>query len=65
MALGPYSWNIAGLVWWRARISGKIPYKCTFQQFADITVDCAMEIGRDVATAVRQAWVDVGVERDI
>ena len=65
MAFGGYSWEVAGLIWWKARTGGQIPQNCTFQQFADITVDCAMEIGRDAATAVRQAWVDVGVERDV
>lgn len=47
------------------RTSGRVPWNCTFQQFADITVDCAKELDRDAARAVRQAWVDVGVERDI
>ncbi len=44
--------------------SGQIPAKCTFVQFADVTVDKAEELfGDSGATIVRKAWDDVGVTR--
>lgn len=44
--------------------SGQIPPKCTFVQFADVTVDKAAELfGDDAAAIVRKAWSDVGVVR--
>ena len=66
IAFGGYSYETAGQIWWKARTSGQIPPHCTFQQFADITVDAAKDVGGDdAARKVRQAWIDVGVQRDI
>ncbi|KAG5992705.1 hypothetical protein E4U43_003703 [Claviceps pusilla] len=65
-AFGGYSWEKAGQIWWKAMTSGNIPPKCTFKQFADVTVDCAEEeFGEDAAKTVRKAWTDVGVRRDV
>ncbi|KAI1322728.1 metalloprotease [Xylariaceae sp. FL0255] len=42
--------------------SGRIPKRCTFLQFADITVDTASELyGLREETTVRDAWNAVGV----
>lgn len=42
--------------------SGKVPPRCTFRQFADVTVECDQdEFGDEAAKAVREAWTDVGV----
>jgi Zn-dependent metalloprotease len=44
--------------------SGQVPSKCTFVQFADVTVDKAEELfGDDAAAIVRRAWSEVGVVR--
>lgn len=60
--LGGYSWEKAGRIWWRAIQSQRIPSTCTFQQFAEITVDCAKDMGNDDAAAIiRAAWDEVGV----
>ncbi|ETS03191.1 metalloprotease [Trichoderma reesei RUT C-30] len=66
VAFGGYSWEIAGKIWWRAMNCGKVPPRCTFQQFADITVECAEELfDVEAAKLVRQAWNTVGVIRGI
>lgn len=45
---------------------GKVPARCTFQQFADVTVECAQELfDEEAAKTVRKAWNDVGVIRSI
>lgn len=65
-ALGGYSWEKAGQIWWKAMRSGKVPEACTFLQFADVTVETAKkEFGDDVAKTVRKAWDQVGVSRSI
>ena len=66
VAFGGYSWEKAGQVWWKAMNSGRVPPRCTFKQFADVTVDCAEDdFGQDAAKIVRQAWTDVGVTRSV
>lgn len=65
-AFGGYSWEKAGQIWWKAMNSGNIPARCSFKQFADVTVDCAEEeFGEDAAKIVRKAWTDVGVSRKV
>ncbi|KAL7816106.1 Metalloprotease [Trichoderma aethiopicum] len=66
VAFGGYSWEMAGKIWWRAMNCGRVPVRCTFQQFADVTVECAEELF-DVKAAmiVREAWNKVGVARGI
>ncbi|KAL6874432.1 Metalloprotease [Trichoderma longibrachiatum] len=66
VAFGGYSWEMAGKIWWRAMNCGRVPVRCTFQQFADVTVECAEELF-DVKAAmiVREAWNKVGVTRGI
>ncbi|RFU80319.1 matellopeptidase [Trichoderma arundinaceum] len=65
-ALGGYSWEKAGQIWWKTMRSGKVPERCTFLQFADVTVDVAKkEFGNDIAKTVRKAWDEVGVTRSI
>ncbi|KAI1503494.1 hypothetical protein F5X99DRAFT_106079 [Biscogniauxia marginata] len=64
VAFGGYSWEKAGKIWWETMQSGQIPSKCTFVQFADVTVDKAEELfGEEAAAVVKKAWSDVGVER--
>lgn len=65
-ACGGYSWEKAGQIWWKALQSGKIPPKCTFLQFADVTVESAKEAyDEETAKKVRKAWTDVGVIRGV
>lgn len=65
VALGGYSWETAGPIWWKALNSGRIPPRCNFLQFADVTVDMAQEIDEKTAKIVRKAWDDVGVSRGV
>jgi Zn-dependent metalloprotease len=63
-ALGGYSWERAGKVWYRTMTSGRIPVDCDFETFARVTVDVAGEgefEGMEVREAVRAAWEQVGV----
>lgn len=42
--------------------SGKIHPRCTFKDFADVTIDSARDLfGHKTAETVRKAWADVGV----
>ncbi|KAI1100079.1 Metalloprotease [Jackrogersella minutella] len=64
VAFGGYSWEKAGKIWWETMNSGQIPPRCTFIQFADVTVTKAEELFGDHAAAIIQkAWTDVGVVR--
>ncbi|KAI2618545.1 Metalloprotease [Hypomontagnella submonticulosa] len=64
VAFGGYSWEKAGKIWWETMRSGQVPPRCTFIQFADVTVEKAEELfGDDAAAIVRKAWNDVGVVR--
>ncbi|KAH8896665.1 zincin [Thozetella sp. PMI_491] len=64
VAFGGYSWEKAGQIWWKTMNSGRVPPRCTFLQFADVTVETAEELfGDDAAKTVRDAWNQVGVVR--
>ncbi|KAL2193059.1 metalloprotease [Corynascus similis CBS 632.67] len=63
-AFGGYSWEKAGQIWWKAMSSGRVPSRCTFIQFADVTTEVAEELfGEDAAKIVRDSWNEVGVKR--
>ncbi|PHH88040.1 hypothetical protein CDD83_8065 [Cordyceps sp. RAO-2017] len=65
-AFGGYSWDKAGQIWWKTVTCGRVPFRCNFLQFADVTVDCAEEeFGEEAAQTVRKAWNDVGVTRKV
>ncbi|KAK3332942.1 metalloprotease [Cercophora scortea] len=64
VAFGGYSWEKAGQVWWKTMNSGRVPPRCTFIQFADVTTEVAEELfGDEGAKIVRAAWTEVGVVR--
>ncbi|OAL43172.1 extracellular metalloprotease precursor [Pyrenochaeta sp. DS3sAY3a] len=62
-SLGGNSWEKAGKVWYKTMISGKIPLRCDFKTFANVTVETAGKEFPDasVGDAIRDAWVKVGV----
>lgn len=62
-SLGGNSWEKAGKVWYKTMISGKIPPRCDFKTFANVTVEIAGKEFTDalVGDAIRDAWVKVGV----
>ncbi|KAF6824555.1 hypothetical protein CMUS01_10187 [Colletotrichum musicola] len=63
-AFGGYSYEKAGPIWWETMGSGQIPPRCTFIQFADVTVEVAEQLfGQEAANIVRTAWDEVGVTR--
>ncbi|KZL63190.1 peptidase m4 thermolysin, partial [Colletotrichum incanum] len=63
-AFGGFSYEKAGPIWWKAITSGRIPPRCTFVQFADVTTETAEEMyGDEAGKVVRDAWNKVGVKR--
>lgn len=63
---GGYSWEKAGQIWWKTMTSGRVPPRCNFLQFADVTTDVAEEeFGEEAAKIVREAWSEVGVVRKV
>ena len=62
-ALGGYCWEKAGRIWWLTLKSHRISSTCSFNQFADATVDVAKELfNEDVAKIVKNAWDAVGIK---
>jgi Zn-dependent metalloprotease len=65
-ALGGNSWESAGVIWYRA-LTGGLSATATFTEFADATIDAAVQqYGEqaEVTAAVRHAWNTVGVTND-
>lgn len=62
-ALGGNAWERAGQVWYQA-LTGGLSSTATFREFADATVAAAAAIDDATATAVRNAWLNVGVFED-
>jgi Zn-dependent metalloprotease len=61
-ALGGYSWEKAGKIWWMTLRTHRIPSTCSFVLFANATVDMARDLfDEEVAKVVRNAWDVVGV----
>ncbi|KAF2453499.1 hypothetical protein BDY21DRAFT_367027 [Lineolata rhizophorae] len=63
-AVGGYSWEKVGKVWYETLTSPKIPKTCDFKTWAGVTVEKAGELFADepaVKTAIQKAWVTVGV----
>ncbi|KAJ2891845.1 putative peptidase thermolysin protein [Zalerion maritima] len=61
---GGYSWEKAGLIWWKTMNSGRIPPRCTFKQFAQVTIEIAEEEFKEEGKKVlTNAWEEVGVEQ--
>jgi len=62
VAMGGFSYDQAGQVWWKTMNAGRIPAKCTFSQFANVTIETAQEMyGDDAAQKCGDAWNQVGV----
>ncbi|MBY6059882.1 M4 family metallopeptidase [Microbacterium esteraromaticum] len=61
--LGGHAWEGAGLAWYRA-LTGGLSSDAGFSEFAQKTLTAAGEIGVTVESAVRDAWVAVGVIED-
>ncbi|MDT0156008.1 M4 family metallopeptidase [Microbacterium sp. ARD32] len=62
-AIGGNAWETAGPVWYRALIGG-LPATAGFTEFAERTIAAAHGIGASVESAVRDAWIAVGVIED-
>lgn len=64
IALGGYSWERAGQVWYDALTAGEVGAEADFTAFAQATVSSAARVFSDdpvVGEAVRDAWIQVGV----
>ncbi|WP_313480293.1 M4 family metallopeptidase [Microbacterium sp.] len=62
-AIGGHAWQGAGLAWYRALI-GDLSSTADFTEFAEKTIAAASGIGSTVESAVRDAWIAVGVIED-
>lgn len=62
--LGGHAWNKAGKVWYDTLKSGKLKPDADFSSFARLSTEIASVQGSAVASAVRNAWDDVGVKHD-
>lgn len=62
-AVGGFAWEGVGVAWYRALTSG-LSTTATFDEFAAATMTAATEIGATVESAVRDAWIAVGVIED-
>jgi len=62
-AVGGHAWEGAGLAWYRA-LTGGLSSTAGFTEFAERTITTAAEIGATVESAVRDAWIAVGVIED-
>jgi Zn-dependent metalloprotease len=63
-ALGGHSWEVAGVIWYRALTGGVVVAGTDFAGFAQATIDAAKQIGdadAEVVAAVTGAWSKVGV----
>ena len=64
--LGGFSWEKPGQIWWKTMNSGRVPHKCTFKQFAGVTVEVAAEeFGEEAGKTVQKAWDQVGVTKSV
>ncbi|MEO7131601.1 MAG: protealysin inhibitor emfourin [Dermatophilaceae bacterium] len=67
LAIGGNAWESAGQIWYAVLDGPGIKADCDFATFADLTAAVAADRhgdGSSEHTAVRQAWVDVGVLPD-
>jgi Zn-dependent metalloprotease len=62
VALGGYSWERAGKIWYQTLTGGELANDADFKAFADLTVQNAGKLfDQSVADVVTKAWKDVGV----
>lgn len=62
IGFGGYSWDKAGRIWYATLTDSRIGKKCTFKEWADVTVDQANSLfGVSASVIVRNSWVAVGV----
>lgn len=59
-AIGGYSWETAGPVWYKALTSKKLGQNASFKQFADVTISVA----GDHKPKIQEAWNQVGYPFD-
>ncbi|MDX7987092.1 M4 family metallopeptidase [Xenorhabdus sp. 12] len=61
-ALGGYSWNIAGKIWYNALVGSNLTSSTTFKDFAYITVSRTRDkFGQRFANIVADSWSQVGI----
>jgi thermolysin metallopeptidase-like protein len=62
VALGGYSWQKAGRIWYATLCDSRLQPTAQFQDFANLTVDNAAKLlGAAEAQAVADAWREVGI----
>ena len=62
-ALGGYSWEKAGKIWYTTMTCGQLSKNAKFADFAALTKAVASkDFDADTASAVQKAWGDVGVD---
>ncbi len=63
-ALGGYSWEKAGKIWYKTLTDERlrnVNTRTAFKTFADLTVEHAADYGDEAVAAVKEAWTDVKV----
>ncbi|MDZ8201650.1 M4 family metallopeptidase [Microbacterium sp. SSW1-59] len=66
-SLGGYAWERAGRIWYDTLVSRVLPHTCDFVTFARATTATAAAVYGEASEeldAVREAWIDAGVEDD-
>jgi Zn-dependent metalloprotease len=64
LAIGGYSWEKAGQVWYDTLVNGRLSARASFESFAQATVTSADRIfpnDSSVAEKIRAAWAEVGL----
>lgn len=64
LAIGGYSWEKAGQVWYDTLVNGQLSAQASFESFAQATVTSARRLFMNdpsVAEKIQAAWIDVGL----
>ena len=64
LAIGGYSWEKAGQVWYDTMVNGQLSARASFESFAEATVASARRLfpnEESVAEKIQAAWLEVGL----
>jgi Zn-dependent metalloprotease len=64
LAIGGYSWEKAGQVWYDTMVNGQLSARASFESFAQATVAAARRLfpnEESVAEKIQTAWLEVGL----
>ncbi|PHM69191.1 M4 family metallopeptidase [Xenorhabdus sp. KJ12.1] len=62
IALGGYSWERAGKIWYETLLDNRLSSYATFDEFATLTIKSAERLfGKNIAHITKECWKEVGV----